>query len=89
MTSVDHDRPWLNTVSPGLVGTSRAEEHYPECEEVRRRMLAFSALRREGTVQELAEVVCFVASDSASCISGQEIHVNGGGFPLLRNPNDW
>jgi 3-oxoacyl-[acyl-carrier protein] reductase len=35
-------------------------------------------LRREGTPEDVAEVVLFLASDSASYLSGEIIQINGG-----------
>ena len=37
----------------------------------------------------MAATVAFLASPDAGYITGQEIHVNGGGFPLLPTPRPW
>ena len=36
------------------------------------------ALRRFGTATDIAEAVCFLASDRAAFISGQKLDVDGG-----------
>lgn len=41
-------------------------------------MLEASALKRMGTVDEIAQVVCFLAADEASFVNGQIIRVDGG-----------
>lgn len=46
--------------------------------EVRKNIAAGTPLRREGSPAEVAEAVSFLASDSASFITGTNIDVNGG-----------
>ena len=65
----------VNSVVPGMLedGVSRG---IPE--ELRRDYLKHCAKGRPGTGREVAEVVCFLASDRASYINGQNIFVDGG-----------
>ena len=35
-------------------------------------------LGRQGTAEEVANVMCFLASDEAAYVTGQTLHVNGG-----------
>lgn len=65
----------VNCVVPGMLedGVSRS---IPE--EMRRDYLDHCALGRAGTGREVAEVVCFLASDRASYVNGQNIFVDGG-----------
>ncbi|MPN21992.1 3-oxoacyl-[acyl-carrier-protein] reductase FabG [bioreactor metagenome] len=44
------------------------------------RMLSTIPMRRGGTVDEVASVICFLASDDASFINGQTIAINGGSY---------
>ena len=37
-------------------------------------------LGRVGTPEEVAEVICFLASDAASFVAGETIEINGGMF---------
>ena len=41
-------------------------------------MAQMAALGRIGNVEDIADVVSFLASDDARWITGQTIHVNGG-----------
>jgi 3-oxoacyl-[acyl-carrier protein] reductase len=65
----------VNAVAPGLVDTLMAEQMEKKAEI---HMIASSAMKRMGTVQEIAKVVLFLASDAAKFINGQVITVNGG-----------
>jgi NAD(P)-dependent dehydrogenase (short-subunit alcohol dehydrogenase family) len=47
-------------------------------EHVRRAQQELVSMRRWGSAQEVASVVCFLCSDAASYITGQTIRVDGG-----------
>ena len=64
-----------NCVAPGFVLTSMVEE-LPD--DIRETIRADTPLGRLGTVEEIAEVVAFLASDRSSFITGEVIDVNGG-----------
>jgi 3-oxoacyl-[acyl-carrier protein] reductase len=65
----------VNVVSPGFIDTdmtrSLPEEH-------RAILLAKIPIQRLGQPEDIANAVTFLASDSASYITGQTLHVNGG-----------
>jgi len=65
----------VNVVAPGLIDTDMASDM---TEEARRKILAGVPLGRMGKVNEVAEVVAFLAGDSSSYITGQVIIVDGG-----------
>jgi 3-oxoacyl-[acyl-carrier protein] reductase len=66
-----------NCVAPGRIDTPRMSELYgpdgPPAEE-----LAQIPMGRLGTPREFGDVVCFLASDRASYISGATVQVDGG-----------
>jgi NAD(P)-dependent dehydrogenase (short-subunit alcohol dehydrogenase family) len=66
-----------NSVSPGIMRTPMADRFLadPEVKHARERMLAN---RRIGHPNEVASVIAFLASDAASYITGQNLHVDGG-----------
>jgi 3-oxoacyl-[acyl-carrier protein] reductase len=66
----------VNCLSPSTVLTERTSRHMPE--EVKRRFTAMHPLGRLGEPQDVAEVACFLASDSASWLTGVVIDVAGG-----------
>lgn len=65
----------VNCVAPGYIQTDMTADLN---ESVVQTMLAQIPLGRQGTTTEVASVVAFLASDAASYITGQTIHVNGG-----------
>lgn len=65
----------VNAVSPGPIYTPIWDER-PE--EFRKQLASLSSMNRFGTIEEVANVVAFLASDEASWITGQNIRVNGG-----------
>jgi 3-oxoacyl-[acyl-carrier protein] reductase len=75
-----------NTIVPGSFATPRNTAWYPEWEQMRSHLVSITPVGRQGRPAELADTCWFLASDGAAYITGQEIHVNGGSFPLSRNP---
>lgn len=64
-----------NLVSPGFIDTDMTRD-LPQA--AREAMLAAIPLARLGTAEEVANAVCFLASDLASYVTGEVIRVNGG-----------
>lgn len=65
----------VNCVAPGLIETDMNKNL---SEEDKKEFAEGISLGRVGTAKEIAEVVAFLASDSASYINGQVISVDGG-----------
>lgn len=65
----------VNVVAPGFIDTDMTAL-LPE--QVKEELLKRIPLKRLGKVEDIAEVVAFLASDSANYITGETIHVNGG-----------
>ncbi|NRB41610.1 MAG: 3-oxoacyl-ACP reductase FabG [Pseudomonadales bacterium] len=65
----------VNSVAPGFIDTDMTAE-LPE--EHKAALLAKIPLGRLGATEEVAATVSFLASDDASYITGNTIHVNGG-----------
>lgn len=65
-----------NTVSPGPVFTELFRAG--KTEEDIQRMAAMSSLGRIGEVDDIAQIVLFLASEEARWITGQDIGANGG-----------
>lgn len=65
----------VNSVCPGLVATDIRAGLSDEKE---RATWETIPMKRPGTVREIADVICFLASDEASYITGEDIDVNGG-----------
>ncbi|GGG12254.1 3-oxoacyl-[acyl-carrier-protein] reductase [Paenibacillus aceti] len=65
----------VNCIAPGFIETDMTEQ-LPE--EMRQSMLGSIPLARLGQPEEIAKVALFLASDSASYMTGQTLHVDGG-----------
>jgi 3-oxoacyl-[acyl-carrier protein] reductase len=65
----------VNALALGLIETEMASEMNQEFKE---KILANIPLKRLGNVQEVAEIACFMLSDSARYITGQVIQADGG-----------
>jgi len=64
-----------NTVAPGFIATDMTDEL---SEEHKAMMLSNVPAGRLGKPEEIASVVAFLASEGASYVTGETIHVNGG-----------
>lgn len=65
----------VNTVSPGYIGT---EMVMAIKEEVRNQIISTIPVGRLGKPEEIADLVAYLASDSAAFITGSNIAINGG-----------
>jgi 3-oxoacyl-[acyl-carrier protein] reductase len=66
----------VNTIAPGQIDTERLQEVYPEGPTASD--LERIPLRRLGEPREIADVVCFLASERGSYVTGTVIPVDGG-----------
>jgi 3-oxoacyl-[acyl-carrier protein] reductase len=66
----------VNTIAPGRIDTERLRSIYPDG--LGERDLESIPLRRAGTAAEIANVVCFLASDRAAYVTGTVLAVDGG-----------
>lgn len=74
----------VNAFSPGVIETQMTK---PARNKNRERMLDQISLNRFGKPDEVAKVVLFLASDSASYITGTNLDISGGKL-IVQNPAD-
>jgi len=67
----------VNSISPGVIETAFAK-HMLDNDEVMKRRLSLTPLRRVGDVSEIAGVAVMLASKAGGFITGQNIIVDGG-----------
>ena len=65
----------VNAVAPGFIQTDMTHQLTPDQKEA---MLKHIPLGREGTAEEIAHAVAFLASDDSRYITGQVLQVDGG-----------
>jgi NAD(P)-dependent dehydrogenase (short-subunit alcohol dehydrogenase family) len=65
----------VNSVHPGIIATQMIDI-IPKAQ--RERFTGVVPLRREGTAEDVARVVLFLASDDSSYVTGSELVVDGG-----------
>jgi 3-oxoacyl-[acyl-carrier protein] reductase len=66
----------VNCVSPGLIATTFHDTFTKP--EVRQAVAARTSIGREGTPEDVANAIVFLASDGAAYITGESIEINGG-----------
>ena len=64
-----------NAIAPGFIDTAMTQD-LPE--DIRKAWIQNIPLRRAGTVEDIANVATFLASDLSSYVTGQVIQVDGG-----------
>jgi 3-oxoacyl-[acyl-carrier protein] reductase len=66
----------INAVCPGMIATKFHDDF--TADQVREKVAGATPLRREGTAEEVADLVAYLASDEASFLTGNNVDVNGG-----------
>jgi 3-oxoacyl-[acyl-carrier protein] reductase len=66
----------VNVISPGLIDTSRL----PGTVVPGRSSGASNPMGRQGETDEIAKAALFLVSEDSSYVTGQTLHVNGGGY---------
>ena len=65
----------INCVSPGFIETSMTDQIN---DEIKKNLMSRIPMSRLGSGEDVSNSVVFLASDAASYITGETIHVNGG-----------
>lgn len=68
----------VNAVAPGAFPTAAERAQHTDLEAYEARILESQALKRRGTLEELAAVVSFLAGPESSFVTGQTLNVDGG-----------
>ena len=66
----------VNALCPGMISTTFHDTFTADA--ARKNVAGATPLRREGEAQEVADLVCYLASNDASFITGANIDINGG-----------
>jgi 3-oxoacyl-[acyl-carrier protein] reductase len=66
----------VNAINPGMIATKFHDDFTKD--QVRVNVANATALRREGTAEEVADLVAYLAGDESSFLSGNNIDINGG-----------
>ncbi|MGE5178541.1 MAG: SDR family NAD(P)-dependent oxidoreductase [Bacteroidota bacterium] len=70
----------VNAICPGMIDTELTREHATQ--EQLAALAASYPIRRLGTAEEVADLICFLASDAAGYITGASYDINGGDLML-------
>ena len=65
----------VNCIAPGFISTAMTDVL---SDEIKAKMMEQIPVKRFGSTKDIADTAVFLASDEASYITGQTIHVNGG-----------
>lgn len=66
----------VNALNPGMIATKFHDDFTKD--QVRVNVANATPLRREGTAEEVADLVGYLASDESSFLSGNNVDINGG-----------
>lgn len=66
----------VNSVCPGMIATGFHDTFTPDA--VRTNVAGATCLKREGTSEDVAKLVAFLASDDSSYMTGNNVDINGG-----------
>jgi NAD(P)-dependent dehydrogenase (short-subunit alcohol dehydrogenase family) len=66
----------VNAICPGMIDTELTREH--AADELLERLAAGYPVPRLGTALEVADVICFAASEAAGYLTGTSLDINGG-----------
>lgn len=69
----------VNTIAPGFIQTDMTEKIPPQAQKV---LINQIPMGRLGQPQEIADAVLFLASDKATYITAQTLHINGGMYTV-------
>jgi NAD(P)-dependent dehydrogenase (short-subunit alcohol dehydrogenase family) len=78
---VDH-KIRVNAVAPGTIATELAAQAVLTSEEARQKILSRTPMKRLGEPSEVADAVCWLASDASSYVTGEIVTVDGGRMTL-------
>ncbi len=73
----------VNAVCPGMIDTELTRES--AAPDVLDRLAASYPVPRLGTALEVADLICFAASESAGYITGASLDINGGDLMMYRS----
>ena len=66
----------VNAVNPGMIATKFHDDFTKD--EVRKNVANATPLKREGTAEEVADLVAYLASGESSFMTGNNVDINGG-----------
>lgn len=66
----------VNAINPGMIATKFHDDFTKD--QVRVNVANATALKREGTAEEVADLVAYLAGDESSFLSGNNVDINGG-----------
>lgn len=69
----------VNAVAPGFIETEMVQS-LPNYEQIKDRAIAQNPIKRVGLPDDIANAVAYLASEQASFISGETLHVTGGRY---------
>jgi NAD(P)-dependent dehydrogenase (short-subunit alcohol dehydrogenase family) len=66
----------VNAICPGMIDTELTRENASD--QLLQRLATSYPVQRLGTAKEVADLICFVASDAAGYLTGTSLDINGG-----------